>query len=118
MNQKRRLLIVDDDEIYAEELRELLDCYDITAVIARNLGKAIEQLEAEAWAAVLLDRRLGTEDGLDLIPISQANGHDPLFIVVTGDASKLQTKHTSATRVEVLLKPLAIDKLLQLLDRE
>lgn len=117
MNLQRSVLIVDDDADYAAELQELLECYSVEAARAGTLAEALALIGAKAFSAVLLDRYLGRENGLDLIAAARAKGHDPLFIIVTGDTGALDPNITLTARAEVLLKPLAIDKLLNLLNR-
>jgi two-component system cell cycle response regulator len=61
-----RVLLVDDDEIVVERMRELIDAagYEVTAV--SNGDEALAALEKEFAPIVILDRNMPGMDGLEL----------------------------------------------------
>jgi CheY-like chemotaxis protein len=63
---KPRVLIVEDNPINCELLRDWLEAYGCEVETAENLGQAYTALAGEPPSLVLLDVQLGSEDGLTL----------------------------------------------------
>src|SRR5260221_1329515 len=63
---KPRLLLVEDNKVNLIMLRDWLESEDLDVQVAENLDAARQALLRGALDLVLLDVRLGTEDGLDL----------------------------------------------------
>jgi two-component system, response regulator RegA len=82
-----RGLIVDDDELYLRTLQRALERRGHTVAVAADAAAAIEQARATQPDFAVVDLKLASENGLDLIaPLREA--HPTLCIVlVTGYAS-------------------------------
>jgi two-component system cell cycle response regulator DivK len=63
---KQLILIVEDNPLNSELLRDWLEIEGYLAVLAPNLTAGFATLEAQQPDAVLLDVQLGSEDGLSL----------------------------------------------------
>jgi ActR/RegA family two-component response regulator len=67
-----RVLVIDDDALFADELLLILAQEGYEAEIATSTERAREHLRGAHWDVVLLDQRLrgphGPDDGLDLLP--------------------------------------------------
>ena len=63
---KHRLLLVEDNPMNLLMLRDWLESEDIDTETAQTLAEARDALQRFTPALVLLDVRLGAEDGLDL----------------------------------------------------
>ncbi len=105
------LLIVDDEKNTREGLRlSLEDEFDV--YIAANSAEAEQILKSEPIDVLLVDLRLGGEDGMELLTASQARPRPPIGILMTAYGS-------AATAVEAMKrgaydyvsKPLNIDEL-------
>ncbi len=105
------LLIVDDEKNTREGLRlSLEDEFDV--YIAANSEEAEQILKSEPIDVLLVDLRLGGEDGMELLASSQARPRPPVGILMTAYGS-------TATAVEAMKrgaydyvsKPLNIDEL-------
>ena len=67
VQQRPKILIVDDDEQIRNLLRELL-CGAHECVVAGSIDEALAVLQAARFDLVLSDIDLGTGSGLDLVP--------------------------------------------------
>ncbi len=63
---KQHILVVEDNPLNSELLRDWLEMEGYEAVIAPNLKEGFAALESQPPHAVLLDIQLGAEDGLSL----------------------------------------------------
>ena len=64
------ILVVDDDEDFVDSLRDLIELDDRFRVYAAtDIATAVQAVQKTAPAIALVDVKLGTEDGLDLIPL-------------------------------------------------
>jgi CheY-like chemotaxis protein len=63
---KQQVLIVEDNPLNSELLRDWLEMEGYLAVIAPNLGAGFAALKKQQPDVVLLDVQLGEEDGLSL----------------------------------------------------
>lgn len=63
---RRHILVVEDNALNSELLRDWLEMEGYEAVIASTLKAGFAALESKPPHAVLLDIQLGTEDGLTL----------------------------------------------------
>ncbi len=64
---KQRILIVEDNPLNSELLRDWLEIEGYITVIAPNLNAGFAALKSQQPHAVLLDVQLGAEDGLSLV---------------------------------------------------
>lgn len=82
-----RLLVVDDDVRFPDYLRILLrrahTGFEIDTV--HNVGDALRELSRAQHHVCLLDYRLGTEDGLDVLRGVQDRGLRTPIILLTGE---------------------------------
>jgi DNA-binding NtrC family response regulator len=89
---KNRVLIVDDDEQLLDILAILLETENYVAVKCVSGRETMQALrentdentgaQGEGFSAVLLDLRLGRENGLDLLPqIRELEPHVPIFMM-------------------------------------
>jgi CheY-like chemotaxis protein len=63
---KQRILVVEDNSLNSELLRDWLEMQGYEAVIAADLRAAFASVESQKPRVVLLDIQLGAEDGLSL----------------------------------------------------
>ena len=114
MNDSRNILLVDDDV----ELCELLDLrftakgYDVS--MAHDVRSAVDRLGREALDVVLLDLRLGTEDGLDVLREARERCPEVAVIVLTAHGSvETAVRAMQSGAFGFLLKPFSDHELLQ-----
>jgi two-component system response regulator RegA len=112
-------LLVDDNLLYLTTLQRSLHKRGFEAVLAQQVGEALEVARVHRPAFALVDLRLGEESGLDLIAPLKAIREDMRILLVTGYAS-------IATAVEAikrgahnyLMKPVTADAIVRALFEE
>jgi NtrC-family two-component system response regulator AlgB len=96
MNRPRfSVLVVDDEKNIRHAVRVCLEAMDAEVSEAATASAAIEAMSRSAFNVVLLDLRLGSQNGLDLIPQLLAENPNVVVIIVTAYA-------TFATAVEAV----------------
>ena len=82
----RRVLIVDDDIDFAESLRDSLELHKYSVKTVYSMAEVRAALEGFDPMVALLDIRLGTENGLQLIPELKEHAPRTKCVMVTGHA--------------------------------
>jgi len=116
--EKRRILIVDDDMDFAEGLVDILEPHGCELAIANGSKEAKEKIKKFDAEVALIDIRLGPTDGLTLIKHLRRVRPDLLCITMTAYAAKETA--IEALRVgayDYLRKPLNGEDLLATLER-
>ncbi|NCT69083.1 MAG: response regulator [Rhodanobacteraceae bacterium] len=80
-------LLVDDDPVYAQVLQRSLERRGLALRLAADATAALAAVRAQRPDFVLLDLKLGTDSGLELVAPLRALGADMRIVVVTGYAS-------------------------------
>lgn len=104
--QKTRILVVDDDQEICTLTKNFLDRRDYDTLIACNGKQALEILLKERPAVVLLDVRLGSESGMDILRQIRQVDQKVHVIMVTGlddEASIREAKSLGAN--DYITKP-------------
>src|SRR5271168_877278 len=78
-----RILLVDDDAAIRQMVESYLEEHDMHVVTATQRSDMAKQFATAEPSLVILDLRLGQEDGLDLLREVRANSDVPV-IIVTG----------------------------------
>ena len=78
-----RVLIVEDDQTMRNLVVNYLEEHDIEAVSAFGQDEVTRMLASDALSLVILDLRLGQEDGLDLLREIRSRSDVPV-IITTG----------------------------------
>jgi DNA-binding response OmpR family regulator len=114
MNIPMQVLIVEDDDSWAQELGQRLDEEGMTTHWARTLAEAERCCRSIRPDFVLLDIALGRENGLDLINrVRDAGIASISFIVVTGRSEwELASIATDRGVDGYLFKPIDPDHLI------
>ena len=118
VGHRQRILLVDDDEDMRSLLADVLNDEGYEVIQAADGAEALVRLHREAFAAILLDKRMPGLSGMDLLPGLRVICPKTPVIVITafGDA------HTVAEGTEkgafgLLCKPFRMDELRAMLDR-
>ncbi len=80
---KRRILIVEDDEIFLRPLQRTLEVAGYDVVVAASGEEAIDCLKVEDVDLVLTDKRLSGMDGVELVRRLRAESPDLAVVVLT-----------------------------------
>jgi CheY-like chemotaxis protein len=113
-----RILVVDDERDVVENLIDELTFAGLQAEGAYDGVEAVLRVLEGGWDAVLMDLRMPKLDGVNALRIMRRAAPNLPVITFTGQAGQ-GDMHESARlgAVTCLLKPVNIDKLLELLQR-
>ena len=113
-----RTLIVDDEPIARQVLREELELIDGVAVIgeADNGAKALDQIARHRPDLVLLDLQMPAMSGFEVVSGIRRGSHMPVIVIVTAyDSYAIQAFEAGA--IDYLLKPVGQERLRQAVER-
>jgi DNA-binding response OmpR family regulator len=92
MSAKKKILIVDDDDMLRETLKEQFSLHDEFSVAdAANATAGIKLLKADPFDLVILDVNLPDMDGREGCKIARRNGYKGPIIMLTAQSSDADT---------------------------
>jgi DNA-binding response OmpR family regulator len=110
---KKRILIVDDDETILHMLRRFFIREGFQVFVARDGIEAMERLKVESPAIVLTDLKMPSLSGIDLIQYIQKNTKGTAVVVMTA-----YPEEWSGSEVEAcFVKPFDIDEMFLAIQR-
>jgi len=108
-----RVLLVEDDRMIGESLREALRRQGMAADWVRDGRAADAVLASEQFDAVLLDLGLPQRDGLQVLAAMRARGDTtPVIVVTARDALADKVAGLDSGADDYLVKPFELDELL------
>jgi two-component system response regulator RegA len=118
-NDKPVLLLVDDDEVYCEVLGDALTKRNYDVAIAHNLKDALQLAAQTEPEFAVVDLRIGTESGLELVKQLAEQDENTRIIMLTGYASvATAVESIKLGAVHYLTKPATADEVVAALHRE
>lgn len=118
MSELTKVLVVDDEKRYADNLAKLLELNGLFAHTVYNGEEALEELQKMAYDVVLLDMRMPGLTGTATLERLRAAGVTAKVIVVTGHASIDDAAELIRLGAfDYILKPCKTEKMLDLIDR-
>ncbi|WP_428156188.1 response regulator [Brevundimonas sp.] len=108
-----RLLIVEDDPDAAEVLRIMLAQDGFDALVAGSAAAALDAVEDEGFAAILVDLQLPDADGIGLIRAlrERPDTVDTPVVVVSADVARGRARGRSLEVIDWLEKPFDQERL-------
>ncbi len=113
-----RLLVVDDEKLLNDMLRETLTAHGYEVDSALDGEEGIRRLQAKQYDCVLLDIRMPRRDGLEVLHYMREHFPKVKVIIITGLATKKEIADTvKMGAFACLKKPFQIDKILETIER-
>ncbi len=113
------LLLVDDDEIYCEVLADALAKRNYAVSTAHNLAAAMQLARNIEPEYAVVDLRIGTESGLELVKQLARLDENTRIVMLTGFASvATAVESIKLGAVHYLTKPATADEVVAALHRE
>lgn len=109
------VLVVDDDHDLCENLWELLHERGFRVCVAHDLPEAEKKLGEHKFHVVLIDMKLPTGSGHELLMVLQRVDKDARAVLITGDTGEMEQKVQRALAAgadAVCYKPFDVEKLL------
>ncbi len=108
-----RILLVEDDAVFARAMVTFLTAKGFTVALAHNLQTAKDILPTANWGAVLLDWHLPDGEGIDLLPVIRKQADQASIMMLTAkDQISDRIKGLDAGADDYLVKPFDPDELL------
>lgn len=82
-----KLLLVDDDSVFLQTLKRVLQRHDLSVTTAQDSSQTIAAMEHEQFDLVLLDLNLGVESGLQLLDTLLTEHPQQRVVMLTAYAS-------------------------------
>ncbi len=113
MNDKGRILVVDDEEVVRDVLATLLNAENYQVDLAENGAQALAKVQGGDYAVVLLDLMMPDMDGLLVLESFRKIEGDPETIVLTAFASiEKAVQATKLGAFDFITKPFKNDEIL------
>ncbi len=118
MDEKARILVVDDEESHRIMLRAVLQEEGYEVAEAGDGPEAIRAVEQEPFDLILLDIRMTTMDGIEaLTEIRKVSPYAPVLMMTAYASVKTAVEALKAGAFEYLTKPLDIEELKILIEK-
>lgn len=111
-----RLLLAEDDDVFAHTVARVLSARGFEVVCARDNASAITSAREQRPRYAIIDLKLGNDNGLELIPELRQISDNMRMLLLTGYASiatAVQAIKLGAD--DYLAKPVSVDNLLHAL---
>jgi two-component system, NtrC family, response regulator HydG len=118
LEDRIRLLIVDDEEFHAQTVAESLEKVGYACSVATSAAEAFQKIDDEEFDVVVTDLVLGDSDGLAVLARTRQELPDAEVVVVTGHGS-VKTAVTAMQQgaTTYLTKPLDLYELRAVIDK-
>ena len=118
MTEEKSILIVDDDKIILDSLREFLSLEGFQTKGAQTLKNAVAELQKQNYSLVITDINLSDGDGFELLDMVRKNHPQTVVIVITGYGTiESAVKAIKRGAYDYLTKPIIDDELRMAVDR-
>jgi CheY-like chemotaxis protein len=113
------ILVVEDDADTREALSEILDCAGYSVALAENGLRALESVQRDLPALILLDLSMPVMDGLTLLSNLRKRSElaNVPVIVMSANAKGNGRRQLPPNVVEVLSKPIDVRYMMQLVKK-
>jgi len=113
-----KILIIDDDRMVADSLRQVVEKMGHEPSIAGSVGEALQSFTGGGYDLVFCDVRMPDGSGLDILPKIRAADPAPEVIIITGygdpDGAELAIKQGAW---DYITKPLAVRDVMLTVER-
>lgn len=119
LQQEQSILVVDDDPLFSKTLKDILQANGHHVETEADPSKVLEHMDKRPQWVVILDLKLGTADGLDVLRRVRARYPEVPVVLATGYRNEMTTCIEQGMRVGAytcLYKPLEMDRLLKLIE--
>ncbi|MBD3172367.1 response regulator [Candidatus Bathyarchaeota archaeon] len=107
-----RILIIDDDRNFTKLFSEILEGEGYETVIANNGAEALEILQDDFFAILIIDIRLPDIDGIELISKIDKTDPDMRKIILTGNPSLENVQNALKKGAhDYLVKPVKLEEI-------
>ncbi len=111
-NDKKKVLIVDDETEIVDFLSRFLQRFNIIAIKANNGAQALQKYNEERPDFVFLDIQMPDKDGITILKEIKKDNESVKVLMITGkDDKELQSKAKKYGAIDYITKPLDLSEL-------
>jgi heterodisulfide reductase subunit A2 len=116
--KKFRILVVDDELIVRDSLKEWLEDEGFTVQMAASGQEALDMLSQETFQLMLADIKMPGMDGVELLKRSMEINSDMMAVMMTAYATvETAVEALKTGAVDYLIKPFDTDKMIPMVNR-
>jgi two-component system, NtrC family, response regulator HydG len=115
LRKEKTVLVIDDDPQFCRTLKDILESRGYKVQTETDPESAVGDMELEYQLVVLLDLKLGTRDGADVLKEIRAKYPTKPVILVTGYGKEMAASIDKARQIGAsacLYKPIEVDMLI------
>lgn len=118
MNDKLRIMVIDDEPIVGKRLKRTLEKAGYDVETFTKSSAAIEAIKKTAFDIIVTDLKMEGIDGIDILETAKRKNPDTQVIIITG----YSRRYTAADAInkgalDFITKPFKIDDLKQAIKR-
>jgi DNA-binding NtrC family response regulator len=116
MNEKKRILVLDDEAIVCERLAPALEKAGFDVVTCTDSQTAIDKLRQERFDVLVTDVKMRGPDGIEVMDVAHEQSPTTKVIVITGFATAETARSAMKSgAVDFIAKPFKISQLRDLI---
>ena len=112
MEEKNRVMVLDDEPIVCERLRSMLEKMDLEVETFVEPGKAIKRIVEIPFQILITDLKMKELDGIEIVKMTQRVSPQTKVIMITGFATVEKAKQALQLGVfDFIAKPFKLSQL-------
>jgi DNA-binding NtrC family response regulator len=112
MEEKNRVMVLDDEPIVCERLRSMLEKMDLEVETFVESGKALKRIVEKPFQILITDLKMKELDGIEVLKITQRVSPQTKVIMITGFATVEKAKQALQMGVfDFIAKPFKLSQL-------
>ena len=112
MEEKNRVMVLDDEPIVCERLRSMLEKMDLEVETFVEPGKAIKRIVEIPFQVLITDLKMKELDGIEIVKMTQRVSPQTKVIMITGFATVEKAKQALQLGVfDFIAKPFKLSQL-------
>ncbi len=118
MSERIEVLILDDEPIVCERLKDFFDKKGVLTEVFTNSQKALNRIKEKAFDVIVTDLKMEGATGLDVLMTVKKEGYNSEVIIITGYGPFETLREAEAVGVfDYLSKPFKMDELYALVKK-
>lgn len=119
LRKEKSILIVDDDPAFCKTLKDILETRGCRVETEKTAGKVLGHMEDDYKLLVILDLKLGNQDGVDVLNDIRARYPTKPVVLVTGYRDEMTDSIEKGRKIGAytcLYKPFEADQLISIVE--
>lgn len=119
LRKEKSILIVDDDPAFCKTLKDILETRGCRVATEKAAGKVLGHMEDDYKLLVILDLKLGNQDGVDVLNDIRARYPTKPVVLVTGYRDEMTASIEKGRKIGAytcLYKPFEADELISIVE--